>query len=128
MNVADFLSRVQTLGALPSREEADRWAMAALHALSELLADADARRHFVAQLPGTLKARLVATTPRAYALDRDAFVQRVGAALGAHAPEGERAVRVVYRVLREAVSPGQIAEFEARIPKDVVSLLERRSA
>jgi uncharacterized protein (DUF2267 family) len=125
MNEADFVRRVQTLGALPSREEADRWAMATLHGLSELLGDADARRHFLSQLPGTLKARLVAATPHAYDLDRDAFVQRVGSALGVHAPEGERAARIVYRVLREAVSPGQIAAFEARIPKDIVALLEQ---
>lgn len=124
MKEADFLRRVQTLGALPSRKEADRWSTATLHALSELLGDADARRHFLSQLPGTLKARLVAATPHAYELDRDAFVQRVGSALGVHAAEGERAARIVYRVLREAVSPGQIAEFEARIPKDIVALLE----
>ena len=123
MNEADFLRRVQTLGALSSRKEADQWSMATLHALSDLLGDAEVRRHFLSQLPGTLKVRLVAATPHAYDLNRDAFVQRVGSALGVHAPEGERAARIVYRVLKEAVSPGQIAEFEGRIPKDIVSLL-----
>ena len=63
MNEADFLRRVQTLAALATRKDADQWSMAVLHVLSELLGDADVRRHFLSQLPGTLKARLVAVTP-----------------------------------------------------------------
>ncbi len=125
MKDRDFLARVQELGALPTRKEAQRWAIEVLRALADLLPEAEVRRHFISQLPGALKARLLAEPPRALLMDRGAFVQHVAAALGVHAADGERALRIVYRVLKEAVSPGQIAQFGAHIPKDIASLLER---
>jgi uncharacterized protein (DUF2267 family) len=100
-----FLGRVQELGALATRQDADRWSMAVLGPLCDLLADAEARRHCLSQLPGTFKARLLANEPGAYDMDPDTLVQRVAAALGEHA------IRVVYRVLKDAVSPGQLAEY-----------------
>jgi len=62
------------------------------------------------QLPGALKARLRDEPPGALLMDLDTFVQHVGAGLGTHAAGGERAVRVVYGVLREAVAPGEMAK------------------
>lgn len=59
-------------------------------------------------------------------MDPDTLVQRVAAALDTHAPEGARAVRTVYRVLKEAIAPGQIAEFEADIAPVLVTFLEAR--
>ena len=126
MKDQEFLARVQELGALPSPREARRWATEVLRALAHLLPEAQVRRHFVSQLPGALKARLLAEPPRALLMDRGAFVQHVAAALGAHAADDERALRIVYRVLKEAVSAGQIAQFEAHIPKDIASLLEKK--
>ncbi|MBI2370806.1 MAG: DUF2267 domain-containing protein [Deltaproteobacteria bacterium] len=124
MKEEDFLARVQELGALPTRKEARRWATAVFRAMAHLLPDAEARRHFVTQLPGGLKSAQLAEPPHPLLMDREAFVQHVAAALGTHAPEGERALRTVYTILREAVSPGQIAQFEAHLPKDIATLLE----
>jgi uncharacterized protein (DUF2267 family) len=121
-----FLGRVQELGGLATRQDADRWSMAVLGVLSDLLADAEGRRHFLSQLPGTLKARLLAAEPGAYEMDRDTLVQRIAAALGVHAREGERVLRAVYRVLGEAVSAGQLAEYKACLPKDLAAFLEER--
>ena len=118
-----FLGRVQELGALTTPEDAERWSMAVLGVLCDLLADAATRRHLLSQLPGTFKARLLAKEPSAYDLDADTLVQRVAAALGVHAPEGERAIRVVYRVLKEAVSPGQLAAYEASLPNQIAVFL-----
>jgi uncharacterized protein (DUF2267 family) len=123
MNESEFLGRVQELGALTTRKDAERWSLAVLGALSDLIADPAHRRHFGAQLPGALKSRLLVGEPRAYDMDPDAFVQRVARTLDAHAPEGARAVRVVYRVLKEAVSPGQVAEFEADLPPRLATFL-----
>ena len=100
--------------------------MAVLEVLCYLLVDAETRRHFLSQLPGTLKARLRAEERGAYDMDPDTLVQRVAAALDVHAPEGERAVRVVYRVLKEAVSPGQLAEYEASLPNHLAAFLKRQ--
>ena len=125
MKDREFLARVQELGGLGSPKEARRWATEVLRAIAHLLPEAQVRRHFISQLPGALKARLLAEPPRALLMDRGAFVQHVAAALGVHAADGERALRIVYRVLKEAVSPGQVAQFEAHIPKDIASFLER---
>jgi uncharacterized protein (DUF2267 family) len=57
-------------------------------------------------------------------MDRDAFLQHIGAGLGMHAAGAERAVRVVCRVLGEAVDPGELAKVRAHLPQDVAPLLE----
>jgi uncharacterized protein (DUF2267 family) len=123
MEEREFLARIQELGALPSPEEADRWAMTVLLALIHPLPDRHKRRRLVTQLPGTLKSRLLAEPPGAFLMDLDTFLQHVAAGLGTHAPLGERAVRVVYAALREAVSPGELVQVEQHLPKDVAGFL-----
>ncbi len=127
MKTEDFVLGVQRSGALPNRKEAERWATAVLTSLSQLLPDSEGRRHFVSQLPGRLKSRLLAEPLHALLMDRDAFLQHLGSALGTHAPGAEVALRVVYGVIKQAVSEGEIADFEARIPKDIAALLERKA-
>lgn len=124
MRKADFVKRVRESGA-PDGKEAERWATAVLVAFAHLLPDSEARRHFASQLPGPFKSRLLAEAPRALLMNREAFVGHVGAALDVHAAEAERALHAVYGVLKQALSPGEIAAFEARIPTDVAGLLER---
>jgi len=125
MRADDFLARVQTSAALESLREAERWSTAVLTALGHLAPDSETRRHFVSQLPGRLKSGLLAEAPRSFVMDRDGFLQHLGSALGTHAPEAEIALRAVYGVLKEALSAGEIADFEAHIPKDIAALLER---
>jgi uncharacterized protein (DUF2267 family) len=125
MTGAEFVRRVQTQGALPTPKDAERVSIAVLIALSHLAPDSETRRQFVTQLPGALKRRLLAEAPRSLSMDRDALIQHVGAALDAHAPEAERLLRTVYAVLRTAVSPGELEDFEAGIPGDIAMLLRR---
>jgi uncharacterized protein (DUF2267 family) len=125
MNDEEFLAHVLESGAVASREEARRWSMAVLGALTHLLSDAETRRRFITQLPGSLKSHLLAEEPRSFLMDREAFLQHVGAALKTHVPEAERAVAAVYPVVRKAVSAGEIAAFEAHLPKEVVASLRR---
>ena len=124
MNKAEFLAEVQSAGQLASAKEADRWAKAVLSALTELAPDSESRRQFITQLPGFLKTHVLAETPRAMLMDREALLQRIAAALGAHVPEAERALTCVWGVLRRAISAGEIADFEARVPKGVSSYLD----
>jgi uncharacterized protein (DUF2267 family) len=49
----------------------------------------------------------------------------VAAALGTHAVQAEVVLRGVYAVLQGAMSPGQIAEFEAELPDDIRVLLHQ---
>lgn len=125
MKTEDFVARVQQSESLSSRTEAERWVAAVLTSLSHLLPDSETRRHFVSQLPGRLKSRLLDEAPRSLLMDRDAFLQHLGSGLGTHAPAAKTALRAVYGVLKQAVSAGEIADFEAHIPKDIAALLER---
>jgi uncharacterized protein (DUF2267 family) len=124
MTKAEFLSRVQAAGGLADRKEAERWSRAVLSALGQLAPDSETRRQLIAQLPGFLKTPLLAETPRALPMGREALIQHVAAALDLHARAAERAVRGVYGVLRSAVSAGELADFEARIPPDAARFLE----
>ena len=125
MQQHQLLARIQDLAGLANAKEADRWAMVVLLSLIHLLPDRHKRRRLITQLPGSLKARLSDEPPGASLMDLDSFLQHVAAGLEAHAPEGERAVRVVYRALREAVAPGELAKIEASLPHDVAAFLER---
>lgn len=128
MKETEFLARVQAVAALATRKEAKRWCLVVLGALTQLLPDSEARRHFISQLPGALKAMLIDEEPHGLLMDRDAFLQHIASGLGTHVPEAERALSVVYGVLREAVSAGQIAELEAAVSRPIGAYLERRKS
>lgn len=125
MKADEFFARVQAAGGLADAALAERWSLAVLRALTHLLGKADARRHFVTQLPGPLKAALLEEAPHPLAMDREAFLQHVASQLRTHVPEARRAVRAVSGVLKEALSPGQIRDLEAHVGEDIVALLER---
>jgi uncharacterized protein (DUF2267 family) len=124
MEKHQFLERIQEAGG--AGEEAEREAVAVAIALSHLLTESAQRRHFASQLPGFLKAPLLADArPVPAAWTRDGFVRHLAAGLGTHAAGAETVLRRIYAVLQEAISPGQIAEFEAQLPADIRALLHR---
>ena len=57
-------------------------------------------------------------------MDREALIQHVAAALDVPAPEGRRALLALWGVLRRSVSQGEIAAFQAPLPRDIAALLE----
>jgi uncharacterized protein (DUF2267 family) len=122
---AAFLAQIQASGRLSSPKDAERWSKAVLIALADIAPDSETRRQFIAQLPVFLKTAVLAEPPRALLMDHDALLQRIGAALGAHASEAERALTSVWSVLGKAISAGEIADFQARIPKEISAYLAR---
>jgi uncharacterized protein (DUF2267 family) len=126
MDKRSFLQRTQQAAAIGTAKEAEHDAVAVVVALSHLLGDSARRRHFASQLPGFLKAPLLAEAPPAPTeWTRDGFVQHVASGLGTHAARAEAVLRGIYAVLRDGISPGQIAEFEAQLPDDIRQLLHR---
>jgi uncharacterized protein (DUF2267 family) len=127
MDKQTFLDQARQAVDIGGGEEAERRVIAVVMTLSHLLTDSARRRHFVSQLPGFLKSPLLAEDrPAPLGWSRDGFVQHVASALGTHAAEAEAVLRAVYSVLRDALSPGQIADFEAQVPADVRSVLHQR--
>jgi uncharacterized protein (DUF2267 family) len=125
MKTNEFVRQVQEASGLSSREKAEEWSLAVLDALADLIPTSEARRQFTTQLPGSFKAHLVAGTLRGLEMDHEAFVQRVGAALGVHASEAARVVRAVYGVVARAIAPGELRDFEDVIPSDVAAFLRK---
>ena len=121
----EFLAKVQQSAGLPDRKTALRWSTTVLSALAQMLPDSEARRHFISPLPGFLKSHLQAEQPRYLRMTPDAFLQHIGRALDVHVPEAEHALRVVHRVLTEALSPTEVAALEARLPEEIAALLRR---
>lgn len=124
MTKEEFLSRVQAAGALADRQEAERWSEAVIAALSQLAPDSETRRQFITQLPGFLKKPRLAETPVSLLMDGEALIQHVASALDTRARRAQWAVGAVYGVLRQAVTPGELADFEAKIPEQAARLLE----
>jgi uncharacterized protein (DUF2267 family) len=127
MDKQAFLEQARRATELGTGEQSEQQAIAVVVALSHLLTDSARRRHFASQLPGFLKSPLLAEARPAPAVwTRDGFVQHVAAALGTHAAQAEAVLRGVYSVLQDALSAGQIAEFEAQVPDDIRALLRQR--
>jgi hypothetical protein len=93
-------------------------------ALADLAPDAETRRQLITQLPGFLKSHLQAQACRSLLMDREELIQHVGAALDLHASDAQGALLAVWGVIRRAVSPGELVDFEARVPKDVAGFLK----
>jgi uncharacterized protein (DUF2267 family) len=125
MTKDEFLARVEKAGALASPEEAERRSRVVLSALTHLIAASAPRRHFLSQLPGFLKAELLAEVPASQLMNRDAFIRHIGAGLDVHAGEAERALGAVYGVLTEAISAGEISEFERQLPPEIGVFLRK---
>jgi uncharacterized protein (DUF2267 family) len=124
MDKREFVTVVQVAANLASPEEATALALAVTRALSQLVSNPAERRHFITQLPGFLKTPLRDDPPEWLVMDREALLQHVAHILRTHVPEATRALRAVWRGLRAAIAPGQIAQFERHLPRDVVALLE----
>jgi uncharacterized protein (DUF2267 family) len=123
MTKDEFLARVAKAAALASSAEAEARSQVVLKALTHLVADAASRRHFISQLPGFLKAELLAEVPASQLMNRAAFIRHIGAGLDVHAGEAEEALRAVYGVLTEAISAGEIRDFERHIPPEIATVL-----
>jgi uncharacterized protein (DUF2267 family) len=127
MDKQSFLERARQAADIGTGKESEHHAVAVVVALSHLLTDSARRRHFASQLPGFLKSPLLAEArPAPSEWTRDGFVQHVAAGLETHAARAEAVLQGVYSVLRDAMSPGQISEFEAQLPDDIRALLHRR--
>ncbi|MGH7720112.1 MAG: DUF2267 domain-containing protein [Gemmatimonadaceae bacterium] len=111
-----FLRRVQELGALESREGAERAVRATFETLAERVSQG-VTTHLAAQLPRELAQYLLRRGPRVQQLSVDEFWQHVGHREGVEPAEAIKHSKVVFQVLGEAVSPGEMDQFRAALPQ-----------
>jgi uncharacterized protein (DUF2267 family) len=117
-----FLSIVA--GALGlDRDGAERATRAVLQTLAERI-DRGEASDLAAELPPEL-APWIATTTGAEAFDVDEFLRRVAEREGTDVETAERDARAVFAALGQAVSPREILDVLAQLPKDYLPLLPR---
>jgi uncharacterized protein (DUF2267 family) len=122
MDEDEFLRIVQQSARI-SREEAERATRATLQTLADRIAAGEAR-DLAEQLPPRLAA-WVATTSAAQRFDLDEFLRRVAEREGVDPERAERDAAAVFAALGRAVSPRELADLAAELPKDFARLLPR---
>lgn len=121
MRKEDFLERVRKQAGLKSLAEAGRVTQAVLETLGEFLYR-DECEDLAAELPGELKGALFRIhSPeqapyRVRRLPLQQFYNRVGARADLGYPAAVRSTQAVGRVLRQAVSSGQIDDVIEALP------------
>lgn len=118
--VERFFETVQ-LKAHASRPEAERAARATLQTLAERLSAGEAR-DLAAQLPPEL-APWLATTGGAEPFDVDEFLRRVAEREQVDVATAERHARAVFAALGHTVSPSEIDDMAAELPRDFAPLV-----
>ncbi len=124
MNYDEIVSRVRQEAGLGSRLEAVRTLGAVLETLGERITKQEAK-DLAAQLPVELKAIVTSGKSEDPAVARfslEEFYERVGARAEVHYGEAVERSRAVMRVLREAVSAGELQDILAQLPGEYAEL------
>ena len=116
MNYNDFIGNVQNKAKMPSQEEAIKATRATLETLSERLAGGEPH-DIAAQLPDEI-AVFMKGTGDGEQFDSNEFLNRVSKREGMDLPVATYHVRVVFDVLKEAVTQGGINHLKDQLPND----------
>jgi uncharacterized protein (DUF2267 family) len=125
MDYDEFLDLVAQEAGRASREESERATHATLKVLARRITAGEAQ-DIAAELPEQLRRWLVQDADeRPETFGRDEFLQRVIAVeLGViDEATAERHARAVFAALRRAVSPKEIHDVLAQLPKDLQELI-----
>jgi len=118
MQTEEFLGQVQNKAHLATLGEAMRATRATLETLAERLGP-DETRHLAAQLPHEIQLFLAdAGMPMPERFSSEEFLLRVCAREGIDLPLSTSHARVVFDVLTQAVSPGEVVDVLDRLPED----------
>jgi len=129
MEYQEFVKRVQDEAELAAPDETVAAIAAVLGTLGEMLSPTE-RRHLAAQLPKSMKDYVTEWmerppkekgSPHRFGLDE--FYNRVAARSGVRHPMAVRSSQAVMRVLREAVTPGELADIFRELPDEYNELL-----
>ena len=129
MESKEFIKRVQGETGLAAPDEAEAAVAAVLGTLGEMLPPTG-RRHLAAQLPKPMKdyvGRWVERPPkevtRPHRFPLEEFYHRVAARSDVRYPAAVRHSQAVMKVLRDAVSPAELADVFRDLPQEYDELL-----
>jgi uncharacterized protein (DUF2267 family) len=105
-----------------SLETADALTAATLRTLAERISGGEAK-DLAAQLPAELKPHLTGADEPAQRFDAEEFVRRVAERAGTDPDRARAGVQAVFTTIREAVTPGEIDDITAQLPKDFEELV-----
>jgi uncharacterized protein (DUF2267 family) len=125
MQLQAFLGQVQSRAKLESLDSALAATRAILVTLGERLSGNEPE-DLAAQLPEEL-AKFLRQDNRGQRFSSDEFFRRVAERSGADLPDAVFQVRVVFEVLSEAVSKGEIDDIRAQLPQDYQRIFEAGS-
>jgi uncharacterized protein (DUF2267 family) len=123
MKSEEFLARVATVAGV-GREEIDRSTRAVLKTLADRIGPKEAH-DTASQLPKELKGALEPAIVNAGAFDAEEFLRRVAERGGLTADEARERTRAVFVALREAVSDGELRDWQFDLSTDYVDLAAR---
>ena len=126
MQYTEFLRRVEdqiyaTQPATQSQRAAEQAITATLETLSERLTGGEAN-DLAAQLPEELKAPLRQSAQEGERFSLEEFYNRVAEREGVDVETARNDASAVMRVLREAVSPGELDDVMAQLPAEFNAL------
>lgn len=120
MHYEDFLERVRKSAGLKDDRQAEIAVRSTLETLGERLHKTE-REKLAAQLPNVIKEHLGSRPDHDFFLLEE-FYTRVAARAGIRYPHAVEQARAVIEVLKEAVSPGELADVLANLTKDYEEL------
>lgn len=129
MEYNEFVKRVQDQAELAAPDEAAAAIRAVLGTLGEMLSPME-RRHLAAQLHKSMKdyvtewmERPPKEKGRPHRFNLEEFYHRVAARSEVRYPTAVRRSQAVMKVLREAVTPGELADIFRELPPEYEELL-----
>jgi uncharacterized protein (DUF2267 family) len=121
LDYAGFIETVASAAHI-SRDVAERAARATLRTLGERITRGEAD-DIAAQLPPEAAPYLESTARGAEAFDVDEFVRRVAERAAVGIPDAERLASAVFLALGRALSPDEMDDLAAQLPRDILRLL-----
>lgn len=112
-----FITQVQELAGLNSRDDAITLTRAVLETLGERL-NRKVRNGVEAQLPKELKEFLLARVEHTDQYDLDEFYNRVGARADLTYEDAAKRTKQVFAVLRQAIPDGEIEDVLEDLPAE----------
>ena len=123
-NAAKFLSQLQAEAGLADPAEAETLARSVMTSLRDRLTPEEAR-DLEAQLSPAMRALwqgspMLALFHRATGpvrMSYQEFIDKVASEMGVPAERAEAMIRIVFRLLKAAISPGEVEDVASQLPK-----------